>query len=699
MSEILEIIDKTFLSKLEETNFYGDIYFNQNNALNIDRKIFNKLINKFNAASESTGHEWRINLDSELFLVFVNEIFEDNSGSWTRMDRNYYLSTIIHENAIWSTWLEETEGYDKKTDDYTNIGWESVDHVELLEEVTNNNYSFRFYFKNDTQHFDLFSNRFGTYDLNTCRVIEDLLNKIIKKKNETINDSIKKYDELVSLISNSVGIENYSKGLELLEKFENLYEIEDISNESTHIYYFGKVTSLIGLGEFEDALRIINSFINKFEGSETPPYALELKGQILLKTNNFVEATNYLTMSTERYEEITDKKDALVLKEESYSKLKEVFLEIPYDKRKLLFIGADIYATQSSEMIVIKKNDLPFNIKFPIGHPHLNEIYTCHPHKQNLYLPLKDYSEELFLDRINEFSYLLQCLGAKSLEISSSKSNSSDQRATSKTEVDANIDYKINSANVNYKGENTENTLIDGNLKISKKQVFKPVKAPFIPANLIWYHSDLNWQRLVDQRLNGNIMTHREVISSSQSENISSHELKQIDAELKLLLPKIGVTCSSENDINTSTLKTHEWILTVEFEDIDNLLIENKIENKLLSDKNSKNKEVESNLEKYKEDVLLMIEDDGIIDDMERNILNRKIKKYGISKADATAVENDLLTSVYSENELQYIQEIKEFLEDGEISEIERKILNRYALKFGLEKEKQLEIDKIFISN
>ena len=54
-----------------------------------------------------------------------------------------------------------------------------------------------------------------------------------------------------------------------------------------------------------------------------------------------------------------------------------------------------------------------------------------------------------------------------------------------------------------------------------------------------------------------------------------------------------------------------------------------------------------------------MIEDDGVIDDMERNILNRKIKKYGISKEDALTIENELLTSNYAENELNYIQELK----------------------------------------
>ena len=578
MSEVLEVIDEILLPKLQETNFHGNIYFFNGNTLNIDRETQNKLIKKFNGASESNELEWRIDLNSELLLVFVNEIFEDNSNSWTRMDRNYYLSTIIHENAIWSTWSEETEGYNKTSPDFKNLGWEHIDHIELLEDDADKTYFFRFYLKNETEHLDLYSNRFGSYDLNTCRILEDLLNNIIRKKNETINNSILVYDEKVSLITEAVRNENYTKAIELLQEFENLYEIEDLANENIHIYYFGMTSSLTGLGQYDKALKLIDNYIKEFHENEVPAYALELKGDILYKKNDFIAATNLLTMSSENYEELEDIQDSMARMEESYSRLKEVFLEIPFNKRKLIFVGEDIYSTKSGEIVVLKKNDLPLNINFPIGHPHLNEIYTCHPHKQNLYLPLKDYSEELFLDRINEFSYLLQCLGANTLEISSSKSNSSDQRVTYSTEIDAKMDYKINSANVNYKGENTENTLIDGKLKITKKQVFKPLKAPFIPTNLIWYHSDLNWQRLVDQRLNGNIMTHSEVISSSQSENISSHELKQIDAELKLLLPKIGVSYNSENEISTSSRNNHEWILTVEFEDVDNLTTGNNTE-------------------------------------------------------------------------------------------------------------------------
>lgn len=699
MSEILHIINENLgPENFNEKSFTGNVFFQHENGLNMERSIYNRLLNKYNVAFDLEEGDV-LTINDDLLLVFVNEIFEDNSGSLFRMDRNYYLSAIILDWGILSIWSEETEGSDKKPDGVFALPWKDIDYVELFEN-TEGGFIFRFYEKNKAEHSDLLSNRFGTSSLVASNKILNIFNEIIEYKKNITDQADDEYFQLKSKIAQFSNEEKYKEALVELENFGDLYNINDFTLDCTQFYYWWKTQSLLDLKETEEALATIEYYIKKCEEiRDFWAYSYALKGKTLLEKKDYFSATNFLAYSEEKFEEEDQKRISRNLKEESYSKLKNVFLEIPFSQRKLIFIGEDICSTKSGTMVILKNNDLPLNINFPIGHPHLNEVYTCHPHKRNFYLPLKDYSEELFMDRINEFSYLLQCLGATKLEISSSKSNSSDQRTFSKNDIDAKIDYKINSAKVDYKGETTENTLIDGKLKIAKKQIFKPTKAPYIPPNLVWYYSDLNWQRLVDQRLNGSIMTHSEVISSSQSENISSHELKQVDAELRLLLPKIGVSYNSENEISTSSLKTHDWLVSVEFEDVDKLLLlENKSESTKLQRINTNLDEYTSNLERYKEDVLLMIEDDGVIDEMERNILNRKIKKYGLSEEDAKAIENDLATSHYSENELKYIHELKDFLEDGTINELERKILDRYALKFGLEKSKQLEIDNIFIN-
>ncbi|SFF95799.1 hypothetical protein SAMN04488033_11673 [Salegentibacter agarivorans] len=699
MNQIINIINENLGPKnFNQNSFTGNVFFRNENGLNIERSVYNRLLNKYNAAFDLEEGDFLTSND-ELLLVFVIEIFEDNSDNLFRMDRNYYLSVIILEWGVFSIWSEETEGSDKQPDEIFALPWEDIDYVELFD-ASEGGYLFRFFEKNKAEQHDLLSNRFGTSDLEASQRIINILNETIEYKKEIIANSTSEHSELKTKINNLIADErNYEAALEELENFKDIYDTEDAFSDNTAFYHLRKTYTLISSENYGKALKTIDSYINRFkENHEIPPYAFELKGEILLKTNNILPAVNCLALSEEGYEVIAYDNDVRALKEESYSRLKDVFLDVPFNQRKLIFIGEDVYATQSGGMIILKVGDLPMKVNFPVGHPHVNEVYTCHPHKQDFYLPVKSYSEELFLDRIHEFSWLLQCLGAATLEISSSTSESSDQTVRSKTEVDADFDYKLSGGKVNYQGENTNNSVLDGKLNIAKKQVFRPTKSPFVPDDLVWYHSNTSWQRLAHQRLNGSIMMHNELISSSQSETLSAQELKQVEAELKLLLPKLGVKYNSEEEVNTSSFKKYEWIVNVEFADVNELSqFEQPIKIEPSDTLNSDNKKYNSNLEKYKEDVLLMIEDDGIIDEMERNILNRKIKKYGLSEEDARAIENDLITSGYSENELKYIEELKEFLEDGGITEIERKILDRYAQKFGVTIDIQKKINGIFI--
>lgn len=684
MKEILNIINKNLgPENFNKKSFTGKVFFQNKYGLNIERSVHNRLFTKYNVAFDFEEGDL-LTTDNNLLLVFINEIFVDKSSSGLQRDRKLYLSTVLDESGLLSIFSELGEESILFTQ-----SWEDIDLVELFE-AESGGYLFRFYVEDKTEQVDLLSNRFGTSSLVASKKILNIFNEIIDYKRQVILRS--KIDDLIS-------DENYQEALKELEVYKNTYDVEDISNDNTSYYHFNKTLTLIQLDQYEEALNIIDNHIKKFEEiNEISAYAYEIKGRILLKMNNFLSAVNCLAISEENYDEVLYKEDALALKQKSYSKLKEFFLEVPYNERKLIFIAENIYATKSREIVVLKKNDLPLNVHFLVSHPNINEVYICHPHKQDFYLSLKSYSEELFKDRVFEFRWLLQCLGATELEITSSTSDLSDQTVRSKTEADAKIDYKLLGAKVNYQGENTANALIDGKFNIATKQLFKPTKLPFIPDNLVWYHSDTSWRRLAHQRLNGSIMMHSELISSSQSETISTHELKQVEAELKLLFPKIGVTYNSEEEVIISSLKKYEWMVNVEFADVNDLLqFEPDARLKPADLLNSDSKKYRLALGKYKEDVLFMLEDDGVIDEYKRNLLNRKIKKYGLTEEDARAIENELIRSCYSENELNYIQELKELLEVGEISDIERKILDRYAIKFNVTADVQKKIDTIYI--
>ncbi|WP_418639161.1 hypothetical protein [Winogradskyella sp.] len=58
------------------------------------------------------------------------------------------------------------------------------------------------------------------------------------------------------------------------------------------------------------------------------------------------------------------------------------------------------------------------------------------------------------------------------------------------------------------------------------QQTFKPVDAPYVPKDLIWYDSETSWQRLVNQRLNGDIETYTENIISTFMKSFQTMKLE-----------------------------------------------------------------------------------------------------------------------------------------------------------------------------
>ena len=90
---------------------------------------------------------------------------------------------------------------------------------------------------------------------------------------------------------------------------------------------------------------------------------------------------------------------------------------------------------------------------------------------------------------------------------------------------------------------------------------------------MVWYHHESEWQRIANDRLNGNLLTFKTYIKKDQFDLVSKDEQTQINSELSAL--NVGVSYSVK--ANTSSSSTEENQLSqliqieVEFEDV-NLL-------------------------------------------------------------------------------------------------------------------------------
>lgn len=684
METILDIIKK-YKSKLHTSHFDGDIYFpDENGKLIIDRTVLNKMLNKFNSQFE----EPFLSVNDTFYLSFKYEVFEKSETIW-REDRNYYLATIIYPYGIISLWSEETIGYEKKPDVFDFVSWKDIENIEYGE---SDHFFLRFFIKNKTYHTDLLMNRFGypKNQKNICTELIYLFKEIIYSIENEEQNNIDEYCNLKSEIENIITeYSNIEKGVKLLEIFRDNYVDINKPDENLDFYYYYKILSIpdtqLAIKAYEEYKLICDKDNIDYDINIT-----NLIGGIYSNNNDYLTAVNKFAYTIENAN--IESKHALQIESNKvYSLLKKEFSTIDYAKRKLVFIADDILHTTMDGLVVLKKNELPDDILFPLNHPKVNEVYVCHPINKSSYLPLKEFEKELFTDRLHELMLLLGSLGAKKIDISSQEKNRDTQNQSNNTQIDASLNITISSVQGNYENNKKKESSLEHELNIKFHQTLNPKKAPFVPGGLVWYHSNLGWQRLTNQRLNGNLITHTEIISTKQVETLSTNEINKLNAEISLLLGRIktSVGYTNEMDIKSLTEKNYTLEVTVEFEDIDMLQQTKLIESQLIKNNNTENLD---NYKKYAEEVQFMLDDDGIIDEKERRILDRLRKNLELTEEEANDIESKL--QITEQNEKEYLDEFIVIMDDGEITEKERRLLDRLAKSLGITEEKVIEIEK-----
>ena len=89
---------------------------------------------------------------------------------------------------------------------------------------------------------------------------------------------------------------------------------------------------------------------------------------------------------------------------------------------------------------------------------------------------------------------------------------------------------------------------------------------------------------------------------------------------------------------------------------------------------------------------VVVLEDDGEIDEKERRVLERLRKNLGLSEEEAKQIEEEI--TQLSQNEKEYLEEYQAIIADGEITERERRLLNRLSSSLGISEERIKELEK-----
>ena len=79
------------------------------------------------------------------------------------------------------------------------------------------------------------------------------------------------------------------------------------------------------------------------------------------------------------------------------------------------------------------------------------------------------------------------------------------------------------------------------------------------------YTKEPSWQRLIQQRMQGNLSRHIEVISTSKSRLIEGNALLELNGEVKSLYADMGLNFSTELSNRLQTIQNASLSITVEF--------------------------------------------------------------------------------------------------------------------------------------
>lgn len=368
---------------------------------------------------------------------------------------------------------------------------------------------------------------------------------------------------------------------------------------------------------------------------------------------------------------------------------KRQFIMFVKDSKSM--IGA--YDPEGYIQNVFSLDAYPNDIVFPAGHPQANTLYMVHPMLSSHYLPCENIEEVLFLDKVRDFCYVAQCLGATKINFKAIKGSRLSIDKESQLDVSANVGRKLVSVGADVSKSAKDHYDCTKNAGREWEYTFNPLEKPYCPTDSIWLKSDTSWQQMVKMRLQGNQLSFTERITSSETINMSSNHQQGVEGSFSTILWKISGKVGEKKDETIFKSEENEYEINVTFRSLDDYkenISDNKIDSANPNIENSV--KLSSNEEMYKEEILFCLEDDGIIDSDERKLLERKRVRFGISEERAIEIEQMCVPS-YTEEEKEYIEIYQELCADGEITERKRRMLERECQSLGISEERAKELE------
>lgn len=241
------------------------------------------------------------------------------------------------------------------------------------------------------------------------------------------------------------------------------------------------------------------------------------------------------------------------------------FFSLPLAQRRYLAVCKELFCLPHS-FCVLPLDELPTNIKFPVGHPKENTLYVCHPYRKDQYFPYDTYDIEILRDEIDEFCRIMEFLGAKHIDFKDTFEDSSEKNEQEKRNTHVKGEYKGHfSAAGGYESDTSHDAYERLSNELGRSKDFALVGRPMLPEGLVWYPHRKDWQHECDSRLSGRLVHSEFILSTTSSEVISESERKEIEADMNALIVSAKGHVEKTDSFKLKRESKRTWKVNVDF--------------------------------------------------------------------------------------------------------------------------------------
>lgn len=537
-----------------------------------------------------------------------------------------------------------------------------------------------------------------------AKVLTEMAKSVGHVETETVFDHM----------SNLLNEENYD---EVIDCAKQVVSDSGYDNDSKCVAYMflsealskkGALDSHKGMNSYmRDAIEACDLALELCEDEDPYRYTIfKQKGDIEQVADDVRSARNCFiaAMDSEDFDLKKNAKNSYELLTREISSDKSSFLNDDYNKRKFLFTVSNdkqipgCYDKEDNVQWIFSLGLIPDYINFPVGHPQPNTLYIGHPLKPGVYIPFENATEQLFMEKVRELCYLAQCLGAVEIKFKRIKGLDVSNSESSCLERSGEAGRKFLNVGGSLGVSGSESNTYSSKDGVELVQRYSPIKKPFCPEGMVWYDSDPTWQTLVKQRLNGNILSYVEHVSSTETTTVSSNQLMSLKGSFEYLFAKASGSYDAKTDKTFSKTEEIEWEIDMKFkplQDFDNAYVTNSQATDSIDQ--SLNSELSEDEIAYKEEVEFCLEDASEIDAHSRKFLERKRQKLGLSETRAQEIEDMVKASLvsFTDEEKEYMEALDDVIEDGVIPDNVRRLLERERKSLGISEERAKELEEI----